>query len=238
MHKQGNLMAGRFSEFVGMQTYLLTTRVVAIAGAFLVLAVLARNLVRNPKKLKTLLLFIPIALTIDLSLVVIPIERIHYPQYGFLTWLAYKAIGNPLAAVMFAFVAGYVDETYQYFNLYADDRFVYFDWNDIMLNLMSAIGVLLFFLPAQEPVETHPKKHVLAAMAFWILTAGLLVLVMDPDRYLMGNQGQDRFWIRSTIDTTYHVLTTLEGSIFVGLVLILTVGAYLPRRSRIPAEDS
>jgi hypothetical protein len=159
----------------------------------------------------------------------VPIERIHYVQYGIIAWLGYKAIGRPLPAAMMAFVVAVLDEAYQYWVLYAGDRIVYFDWNDIVLNMIGVLIVLLFFLPAEERTGKMPAKPIVAAIIFWILTAGLLVFLLDPDRYLVRTdpyKGAGSFWITSNINTNYHVMNALEGLVFLGVILILTIGYY------------
>lgn len=235
MHRQANLMAGRLSELWGMSLYLFGSRVVAVIGGILVLLLLirGRGLFESRTRLLSLLVFLPVAAVFDQALISVPIERIHYPQYALLAWMAYKATGRPFSAVMIAFLVGYADETFQYFVLYASDRFVYFDWNDILLNLTAALGVLLFFLPEIPPPREFPRKKVIRGLLIWVASVGLVTTLWDPDRYLLGNQG-DAFWVVTNIDTTYHVVKAREGLLLLGMILIVAVGYYMaPRRSAI-----
>jgi hypothetical protein len=229
-HRKANELAGKLIGLTGMSPYLLSMRLLGLIGVLVVLFFIGQKLSRNPGRFKKLLILIPILFAIDLSLIVVPIERIHYVQYGFLTWVAYKAIGKTFPAAMLAFVAGIADEAYQYWVLYGDDRIVYFDWNDIVLNLIGVLVVLVFFLPV-EPVRNMPKKGIFAALLFWILAVNLMVFVWNPDRYLVRNdpyKGVSSFWITSEINTNYHVMNASEGLIFLGILLILTIGFYVP----------
>ena len=234
LHKRGNETAGKLIGIMGMTTYLWSARLLAVIGVLVVSSLLGRNLLRSSTRLKTFLIFVPIAVILDLSLISVPIERIHYVQYGFLTWLGYKAMGKQLPAAMMAFVVAVLDEAYQYWILYAKERFVYFDWNDIVLNLIGALIVLLFFLPIEERAGKMPAKSVLAAVILWTLTSALFVFVLNPDHYLVRDdpyKGTGSFWITSNINTNYHVMNTLEGLVFLGVILILTIGYHLPSHS-------
>lgn len=239
LHKAGNQTAARLMTFLGLEPYLWTMRVLAWVGIACICVWLARHFYRNPEKFKRLLLLIPIAVVLDLSLIVVPVERIHYVQYGFLTWLAYKALGKPALAGLVGFVSGVVDESYQYLVLYAGDPVIYFDWNDITLNLVGVLAVLMFVLPGEPPGKL-PKKRILAAIVAWILAVSVLVLVFNPDQYLVRNdpyEGKNTFWITSGINTTYHVMSALQGLILLGMILIPTTAYYLPNRSRrVPPE--
>src|SRR3989304_7259919 len=83
-HEQANDMARRLVGLLGLSLFLWSTRLLALTGAIAVLFFLRRSFSRTPARLKKLLVFIPLALTLDLSLVVYPSERIHYLQYALL----------------------------------------------------------------------------------------------------------------------------------------------------------
>ena len=117
--------------------------------------------------------------------------------------------------------------------LYANDPIAYFDWNDVVLNLLAALGGLVL-LP-QENVRKVPTKRILAAAGAWTLGMSLLVFLLNPDPYLMRSQKTDSFWLVSSVKTHYHVLTATEGTILLGVVWIVTAGLYWPDRSRAPA---
>ena len=230
LHKEVNQLAGRLQVFLGLSTYLFSMRFLGSTGILLAVFVLARNLFRNPSRLKKLLIFIPAALTLDLSLISVPVERIHYFQYGVLTWIAYRAIQKQFPAALLVFVISVLDEAYQYWVLYANDRVVYFDWNDIVLNLIGILAVLLFFLPIREPAARASQKPIFAAILLWSLAVYLFVFMFNPDYYLFRDdpyKGATSFWITSNIHTNYHVMNTLEGLIFLGIISIVVLG-YIP----------
>lgn len=238
LHEQANDLARQLVRAMGLSLFLWSTRLLALAGAITILFFLRRGFLSNPDRLKKLLIFIPFALTLDLSLIVYPSERIHYLQYGLLTLIAYKAIGKALPAALTAFVFGYLDEAHQYWFIYAHDPTVYFDWNDIVLNLLAAIIALVFLLPEAEPVRKIPKRNVFAALVVWILADSLLVFLLNPDQYLLGNESRNSFWITSGINTHYHVLNAWEGTIILGIILIITLRYYWPDQLHKSLVDS
>ena len=231
LHEQANEAARQIVRLMGLSPFLWSTRLLAVAGVTTVLFFLRGRLFRNRAKLKRIAMLFPFALALDLSLIIYPSERIHYFQYSMLTWIAYKAIGKPLPAALMGFLFGYLDEAHQFWVLYANDPRVYFDWNDVILNLMAAVAALVVLLPETHPVRKVPKQCVIAAVALWIVAAALLVTALNPDPHLMGNQNRSSFWITSGIATHYHATTALEGTIIVGIILILTVASYWPALS-------
>lgn len=220
-HETVNALVVRLVQIQGLPAFLWTMRAAALTGLTILL-------VWKRSRLKGLLLLAPFALALDYSLIIYPSERIHYVQYGLLTWAAYRAVQDRLAAVLIAFLFGFVDEAHQFWILYATDPIVYFDWNDVVLNLMGAIGALLLILPDDVRPRRFQLRQTLAAIGAWMIVAGLLVQLFAPDRYLLGNQSDEVFWLTSGVGTTYHVLNALEGSVLVGAMLIVLCGRYWP----------
>jgi hypothetical protein len=224
LHKRGNEAAAKLIEAMGMTPYLLTMRLAAVAGIVAVFVALGKRLWSRPERFKEILIFLGIVTVLDLSLISVPIERIHYFQYGMLTWLAWKAIGRDLPAALLAFVAGALDEAHQYWVLYANDHVVYYDWNDNVLNLIGVLIVFFLFLP-RDPVRRLPLRAMAITAVVWIGAVTLLVSALNPDRYLFRDdpyKGVPSFWITSGINTNYHVMNTWQGMSFVGILLILT----------------
>jgi hypothetical protein len=238
-HKQANDVARRLVVVMGLQVFLWSTRAAFLGGAVFVL-VFRRNFYRDSQIFKRLLIFVPLAAALDLCLVIYPSERIHYPQYAVLTWLAYKATGQAFPAALMSFIFGYVDEANQHWMLYANDPTAYFDWNDIVLNLIAALAGLVLLPQAARVsnLSNLPTRTIAAAAAAWALGISLLVFLLNPDPYLMRNQKGDSFWRKSGVETHYHVLTASEGAILLGVILIITGGFYWPDRPRPPHPDT
>lgn len=73
-------------------------------------------------------------------------EAIHFIQYAFLAIPVFALTLRPSQTVFWAALMGALNEAYQYFVLYPDNREVYFDFDDIVLNLIRAgIGVVMIF---------------------------------------------------------------------------------------------
>jgi hypothetical protein len=231
-HERANQVAVRLVRVLGVSLFLSSTRALAVVSTIVILLFMRRRFLISRRKIRDLAIVLSLGLVLDLSLIIYPSERIHYLEYGLLTWIAYKAIGKTLPAVLMAFLFGYVDEAHQYWVLYAHDPNVYFDWNDIILNLMAAIAALVLLLPEEEPERAMPKQHVVVASLVWIVAMALLVFRLNPDQYLFGNQSRSSFWITSGVETHYHVLNAMEGTIILGIILSSTVAYYWPREVR------
>src|SRR5262249_49244040 len=121
LHKRGNDFAGSFVIAYGGARYREGVRIISIIAATLIVPFLIRNLWKDQSRLKYLIAFVPVALLIDQTMMSVPLERIHYVQYGFLAWLCFSAIGQPFAAALMACLIGYVDEAHQFWVLYAGD---------------------------------------------------------------------------------------------------------------------
>lgn len=87
-------------------------------------------------------------------------EYAHYPQYGLVAWLVARAVDPrkehwPVVRILFwTTLLGAVDEVMQYLWItasYSD----YVDFNDFLVNLVSAMGgVLIYYGGARPPVAT------------------------------------------------------------------------------------
>src|SRR5215467_10497736 len=150
LHKRGNDFAGSFVIAYGGARYREGVRVLSIAVTAIVLPFIIRNLWQDRVRLKYLAALMPLVFVIDQTMISVPLERIHYVQYGALTWLCYRAIGPPFAGALLAFLIGYVDEAHQFWVLYAVDPIQYFDWNDISLNLLGILARFSCFCPGNR----------------------------------------------------------------------------------------
>jgi hypothetical protein len=224
-HEPVNQIFEWLAQVMGISLFLWSMRISAVVGAALVVA-FRWNFLKEPGTLRRVLIFIALGMALDLSLVIYPSERIHYPQYAILTWIAYKATGAPVPAALFAFVVGYVDEGYQHWVLYAKQSIAYFDWNDIVLNLLGVLSALVL-LP-QEAIRKPRYGKLVGSAISWTLLMSILVFLLNPDPVLMRAHKDTSFWLTSNVKTHYHVLNTLEGTILLGVMWIITIGVAVP----------
>jgi hypothetical protein len=235
IHRTANDFCNVLRKQLGLTLYLFVLRVTGVIGVTAAIIYFGRTILDHFRKLELWLLVIPLLIVADLSLISVPVERMHYLQYGLLTWVIFKATGKQFLAAMLAFSCGVVDESFQYWVLYAHNLKVYFDWNDIGLNLMGVIMVLFFFLPGMNQKRTVIRTSVLASLVLWVAGVLLIVFTLNPDQYLIRKdpyKGVSTFWITTKIGTHYHVMNSLEGLIVLGTVLILIAGYYWPNRLR------
>jgi glycopeptide antibiotics resistance protein len=79
-------------------------------------------------------------------LIVFSVETIHFVQHALLAVPVFALTMSFGETVGWVTLMGAVDEAYQYFVLYAGNKTVYFDFNDIILNLVgTGIGVLMIY---------------------------------------------------------------------------------------------
>jgi hypothetical protein len=223
MHEQVNRLAEVLIQIMGLWPFFWMTRILVVLGAAVILFC-RRDFIREPGRLKPVLVFIVIGVVLDLSLVIYASERVHYPQYALLTWLAYRATGQPVPAALLSFLVGYVDEAHQHWMIYANDPIAYFDWNDNVLNLLGAVSALVL-LPGGG-TRKIPYRKVLAAGVLWTAAMSLLIFLFRPDPVLMRAHTDPSFWLTSNIKTHYHVLNALEGTLLLGFSWIVTFGYY------------
>lgn len=244
LHKRGNDFAGSFVIAYGPASYREGVWILSIIVASVITPFLIRKLWIDRVRVRYLLALLPVAAIIDRTMISVPLERIHYVQYGILTWLCYLALGEAFPAALMAFLIGYIDEAHQFWVLYAADPIQYFDWNDISLNLLGVLGTLFLFLPLQ-PLWRPDIKRLCKTLAAWSLLVAALLLFYRPDRYLFRNdpyKGSQSFWIAST-DRSYHVMNAAQGMLFLGCIWIIVGSFYsapgLARRSsEVSSEDS
>lgn len=162
------------------------------------------------------------------------VEFIHAVEYGILAALIYPLVGRFAAAVVYSFPIMLFDEWYQYQVLF--DWVEYFDFNDILLDLLGAglfLAVIKTFSKEAEqstPLTERPELYVLMLMA---ITAMMMLLsskvVPYPEdaasnTWLVLNAIEEPygFWrVHPLIGSTYHVLEPITG-----LVTVFSVGLF------------
>lgn len=163
-------------------------------------------------------------------------EMIHFPQYIFLAILIFPLVMRYGEAVFWTTLLGAIDEAYQYFYL-APHRTAYFDFNDIILNLLgAALGVLLIFSSGViSRAYTYEKWY---ASPVFRVTMGLLIgvtfLLQTPLLSIyppadgstawavLVKAKPSGFWEQVPhLNDKFHIVRPLEGIILVILLLLL-----------------
>ena len=163
------------------------------------------------------------------TLFVINIEMVHFPQYALFAILVFPLIGNYTATLIWSTLAGAVDEAYQYFYLAPTDT-TYFDFNDVVTNLVGAVFGLLFLsgMNVKEYTTFQIKK---SSIWFGIGSIVLTVLVLHLLGYLSIYPNDDRpfhilrewpsgFWSKARFDVTFHIIRPLEGVVLTILLWV------------------
>lgn len=205
---------------------------VTTIAAVAVVVLVARAISRKVKIQRSGLLFLGFTLA---ALIIhffvfteMNVEFIHAVEYGILAVLIFPMVGRFSAVIIYSFPVMLFDEWYQYQVLF--DWVEYFDFNDILLDLLGAglfLAVIKTFI--QEPEQPtalakRPEVYVLLLMA---ITAMMMLLssavVPYPEdaaskTWLVLNAIEEPygFWrVHPLIGSTYYVLEPIPGLITV-----------------------
>ncbi|MEJ2696143.1 MAG: hypothetical protein P8013_05805 [Candidatus Sulfobium sp.] len=178
------------------------------------------------------------------ALIVFSVETIHFVQYALLAIPVFALTMSFGETVGWVTLMGALDEAYQYFVLYAGNRTVYLDFNDIILNLVGAgTGVLMIYTLADiesAPLTLRARSLKRRLVSPWALTtisvimAGLAlhlsgIVELYPEAsaasapvVLSRKLPPFRFWLRPDVGKSFHILTPAQGI----LVAIVLTGVY------------
>jgi VanZ family protein len=176
------------------------------------------------------------------TLVVFNAENIHYLQYALLTLPVFALVARYGETVFWATLLGALDEAYQYFVLYPDRQEFYFDFNDIVLNLVGAgIGVAYIYSLLDVKANSFTFKSLfrrnwyrspaflVTAMISFVVSAlyvtGLLKFYPGPEAsgaliVLSRIPAPATFWIEPTVGNTFHILSPLAGVISAAFIMV------------------
>lgn len=207
----------------------------AISIAVILLVTLLYFFIRNSRKLPDrkkiwgfMMLNVIMAILIVESLFVVDIEFIHFPQYAFFALLTFHLIGNYRSTLVWATLAGMVDEAYQYFYLAPKDT-SHYDFNDVLTNLVGAVFGLLFLrsMNIKERSVFNLRKA-----TFWFGIIAIFVLVCtfhmtdvlsiypsDAHDYHILRKMPTAFWTKIHPNVTYHIVRPIEG-------ILMTIGLW------------
>jgi len=173
-------------------------------------------------------------------LLVVHLEKIHYPQYGILAMLLLLWMKDTYSVLKITTYLGMVDELYQWYFLSTNRRNTYIDFNDMILNLLGGLMGILIVYSLKYLSEDHKKDYPELGAGFQSLMSKLtpqkiyqmvfLVLLtlsipswfspsiltgVFQDLYqalLFSFQvGEGNFLITPSNGLSYHVLTPIEG---------------------------
>jgi len=164
-------------------------------------------------------------------LFVINIEIIHFPQYAAFAILIYPMIRNYNSTLIWTTIAGSIDEAYQNFYLAPVDT-GYYDWNDVLTNLIGAVfGLLLLKSFDVEQRTNKPWFRSTGIYGFLGLCGIVLILWLsgfmsvypcETSTIQLVTTEVEGFWHTVHPNVTFHVVQPLEGII----LTLLLFGVY------------
>ncbi len=156
-------------------------------------------------------------------LFVINIEMVHFIQYAVFAILCFPLLQNYNLTLIWATLAGALDEAYQYFYL-APERTDYYDFNDVITNLIGAAFGLILLRAYQIPSIKLSILQFLKSKTFFLLLAcTIIILFLLTTPYLSLYQGKkealfyivkvrpEGFWSVVHPNVTFHIMLPLEG---------------------------
>jgi len=175
------------------------------------------------------------------SLIIVNIEIIHFIQYALMAVLIFPLLKNFLSTLIFVTLLGSIDEAYQYYFL-SPDRTNYYDFNDVILNLLGA-AIGLIFLRSHRGIASilrvdRYKIHTKAWLSytFFIGISTMLIWQKKTVQTIIDRLGLDldwetygailirkpttSFWTEIPPKILYHVVQPIEGVIIVSILLI------------------
>lgn len=235
----GKIMANIFGH-LPREKYNLIMLAIGLVLTLLVLVSIYKKLLSHPYKTK---LFIYLVITLILVvlciniLFVMNVEGIHFVQYACFAILCYPLFNNHTQTLVFATLAGALDEAYQYFYL-APQRTEYYDWNDVIINLIgAAIGLLIVIIigvKLKNQVKPYLKSFSFYSLITLCITVivlfitGVLTLYPDaalPNAFALVREIPEGFWSYPPGPyVKYHVVTPLEGVIIITILFVFYFG--------------
>lgn len=199
----------------------------AISIAAILLIALLYFFIKNSRKLADrkkiwfyMIANIIFAVLIVEFLFVVNIEFVHFPQYAVFAVLLFPLIGNYKSTMVWATLAGMIDEAYQYFYLAPMDT-AHYDFNDVLTNLVGAVFGLL--LLRSMNVAEH-SRFKLSRATFWFGIGAIALVVgglhmgdilsiypSEDHEYHIIRKMPDQFWSKIHPNVTYHIVKPIEG---------------------------
>lgn len=238
-------------NFFTRQVYDVVIGALAFAGLLGVVYFFIRKLVEFPhaRELKIAYLLILVSLIFVHSQVsfVMNIELIHTAQFGILALLVFPLVRKFGATGFYTLLLAFVDEWFQYQILYPD-KSDYFDFNDVVTDMLGAGFALVVLYAAGVNNKTLPPKIRWYQSGVFYLGAGIATVVgaMYKLAFIQTYSENENAWLTlkkveypepfwrnlPDSDIVYHVMEPLEGLCVLALLLgLLFALDYFARRS-------
>ena len=169
-------------------------------------------------------------------LFVVNVEAIHFLQYGIFAFLCFPLVRNYSLALVYTVIAGSIDEAYQFYYL-APERTQYYDFNDVIINLIGAVfGLLIIRTLRRKSFKYSFKtffksKHLIILLAVFLFiiglfSSGILVKYYDPQnldaKFWLIRKPVTGFWkLERQFNFKFHVVQPWEGVLIVASLLLM-----------------
>jgi len=230
-HDEATQLAIKFRKQVGIDNYNLLISLVAGTALVMLLVYTFYHIMKSQSKaIKISYLFLSCFLMVLFyrTALVYNIEAIHFAQYMMLAILVFPLLRSYGETVFWVSMMGILDEVYQYLILTPD--FSYFDFNDVVLNLIGAgLGVVIVFISSDYP---SMKYLIFRKPSFWFfllffavvsisIFSGVFALYPveanatgnEPFLILNRSAPEANFWTKLGHGRVYHIIRPLEGVI-------------------------
>jgi len=174
------------------------------------------------------------------SLIIINIEIIHFIQYALMAILIFPLFKNFFSTLLFVTLLGSIDEAYQYYFL-SPERTNYYDFNDVILNLLGA-AMGLIFLRSHRGIRTMlqaDREHIhritwlsyalivcLVSIMIWKKSFVQTIINKIGLNLNWENYGSElirkpttSFWTEIPPKIIYHVIQPIEGVVIISFLL-------------------
>lgn len=169
-------------------------------------------------------------------LFVLNIEAIHFLQYGIFALLCFPLLRNYSLTLVYTTIAGSIDEAYQFYYL-APERTEYYDFNDVIINLIGGVFGLLIIRGLRRKSYRYTYKTFFKSKHFLILLSillfiiglfatGLLVKNYNPNnldaKFWLIREPVSQFWkFERQYNLKFHIVQPWEGVLIIASLILL-----------------
>jgi len=234
-HEQVGLLTVKIFGNLERSTYNLVITILASSLLLSATFIFFKRIINHPQKKLIGFYLITTTLLAVLCfkiLFVINIEFVHFVQYAVFAILCFPLTLSYSQTLIWATLAGALDEAYQYFYL-APDRTNYYDFNDVIINLIgAAFGLIIIKIINPVYKKFDWKNFLWSPLLYSLVILSMLIgiafatnfLGLYPTdteaSYLLVKKMPTQFWSIEYPEIVYHILLPFEGLfIMMGLFL-------------------